>query len=45
VPAPLKKNFSLTENSGYELLLDGLLVTDAGKIMISTPFGIKNRNY
>jgi RNA polymerase sigma-70 factor (ECF subfamily) len=40
-----KKNFSLTENSGYELSDGLLIVMDAGKIMISTPFGIKNRNY
>jgi RNA polymerase sigma-70 factor (ECF subfamily) len=30
-----KKNFSLTENSGYELSDGLLIVMDAGKIMIS----------
>jgi RNA polymerase sigma-70 factor (ECF subfamily) len=40
-----KKNFSLTENSGFELS-DGLLIAMvAGKVMTSVPFGTKRRNY
>jgi RNA polymerase sigma-70 factor (ECF subfamily) len=39
VPGPLKKNFSLTENSGFELS-DGLLIAMvAGKVMTSVRLG------